>query len=476
MTLNFLNGGWSFFVPESILTGAALLLLLLDSNRSGRRTLSLLVALGALVAAGVAVGRTGDGVAFGLFAMDGVARFLKVLLAGAVILTLALSARFKAFESDGGDPFPWGTYAALLLLASVGLFLLASANDFLAALIALELVSVSSFILVGFVRRDRRSGEAAIKYFLVGAFASALMIYGISLLFGVTGTTGAGVLSAATATRVSSLPLTAALFFILAGFGFKLALAPFHMWVPDVYEGAPTPITAFLSVAPKAAAFGLLVRLLGAHHALGVTPLLALLSALTMTVGNLGALNQRNVKRLLGYSSIAQMGYVMIGFVAAGTVGLRALLVYLAAYVFMNLGAFAAVIAVTEDAGTESLDAFDGLASRSLPLALVTTFFLLSLTGLPPFIGFIGKFSLFSAAVQSPGLMALAIVGVVNSVISFAYYFSIVRAMFFAEAKRTQAPLVNGPLWAALGVTSMVTVVSGLFPNPLLAWVQRVLP
>jgi hypothetical protein len=228
-----------------------------------------------------------------------------------------------------GEPF-----RGSLLLATVGLFFLVSATDFLVILIAIELISVSSFVLTGFLREDRRASEAAMKYFMVGAFSAGLMVFGMSLLYGITGGTSLAALTGEGAGTLPALPLVGALFFILAGFGFKLALVPFHMWAPDVYEGAPTPITAFLSVAPKAAAFGMMIRFFQNHTALHVTVLLAVLSAVTMTVGNLAALRQTNVKRLLAYSSVAQMGYVLMGVVAGGSAGTHAVLVYLAAYIF----------------------------------------------------------------------------------------------------------------------------------------------
>lgn len=468
-------GGLCALSAELLLTGAGIVLLMWDALWPTSRRGPLWFVAATLAAAAWVVAKTPDGAAYGVFVIDGTARFLKLLLLGAVALVTALSASFKGFD-DRDEPFAWGTFLGLLVFSTVGLLFLTSASDFLMALIALEIVSVCSFVLVGFLRKDRRSSEAAIKYFLMGAFASGLMVYGISLFYGLTGGTAASALNADTAGRVAALPLTTALFFVLVGFGFKLALAPFHMWVPDVYEGAPAPVTAFLSVAPKAAAFGLLMRLFAHAADVRVLPLLAILAAITMTIGNLGALRQTNVKRLLGYSSIAQMGYVAIAFVAASPSGSRAVLVYLTAYVLMNLGAFAVVIAATDDAGTEDLSAFNGLAARSLPLALSTTFFLLSLTGIPPFFGFIGKFSIFAAAVQADGLLWLAVVGVVNSVISFAYYFSIVRAMFFVDPKKSGAPVLARPLAAVLGLTLAATVVLGLSPAPLLAWVQRIIP
>jgi NADH-quinone oxidoreductase subunit N len=466
----------SFILPELLLTAVAVVLLLVDDGRREQKGLSMVLTGGALLVAGALAWASPDGSAFNMLSLDATGRFLKVLLAGAVLMVLAFSSSFSGFSGSKEKPFHWGTFAGLLLLATVGLFFLVSATDFLVILIAIELISVSSFVLTGFLREDRRASEAAIKYFMVGAFSAGLMVFGMSLLYGITGGTSLAALTGEGAGTLPALPLVGALFFILAGFGFKLALVPFHMWAPDVYEGAPTPITAFLSVAPKAAAFGMMLRFFQNHTALHVTVLLAVLSAVTMTVGNLAALRQTNVKRLLAYSSVAQMGYVLMGVVAGGSAGTHAVLVYLAAYIFVNLGAFASVIAVGEDAKTESIEGFSGLASRSLPLALTTTVFLLSLTGIPPLVGFIGKFSLFSATLQTPGLVWLAVVGAVNSVISLAYYFSIVRLMFFGSTTRQDRVFISNPLLACLTLTSTFTLVAGVFPNLLLALVKTVWP
>ena len=466
----------SFVLPELLLTAVAVVLLLVDDGRRERKGLTLFLAGGALLGAGVLSWASPDGVAFNMLTLDATGRLLKVLLAGAVMMVLAFSSSFSGFAGSKEKPFHWGTFAGLLLLSTVGLFFLVSASDFLVILIAIELISVSSFVLTGFLREDRRASEAAIKYFMVGAFSAGLMVFGMSLLYGITGGTSLSALTGEGASTLPALPLAGALFFILAGFGFKLALVPFHMWAPDVYEGAPTPITAFLSVAPKAAAFGMMIRFFQNHTALHVTALLAVLSAVTMTVGNLAALRQTNVKRLLAYSSVAQMGYVMMGIVAGGSAGTQAVLIYLAAYLFVNLGAFASVIVVGEDAKTESIEGFSGLASRSLPLALTITVFLLSLTGIPPLVGFIGKFSLFSATLQVPGLVWLAVVSAVNSVISLVYYFSIVRLMFFGSTPRTDAVSVSNPLLTCLTLTGTVTLLAGVFPNLLLVLVKSVWP
>ena len=464
----------SLVFPELVLTAAAALLLLVDDGKQERKGFSLAVTVAALAGAALLALMSSDGTAFHMLVLDGAGRFLKVLLVGAVLAVLALGSGFSGFAGTREKPFHWGTFCGLLLLSTVGLFFLVSAADFLVILIAIELISVSSFVLVGYSRDDRRASEAAVKYFMVGAFSAALMVFGMSILYGLTGGTALSALAGESASALPVLPLAGALFFILAGFGFKLALVPFHMWAPDVYEGAPTPITAFLSVAPKAAAFGMMIRFFQNHTALHVTALLAVISAATMTVGNLAALRQTNVKRLLAYSSVAQMGYVLMGIVAGGAAGARAVLIYLAAYLFMNLGAFASVVAVGEDAQTESIDGFSGLAARSLPLALTTTVFLLSLTGIPPLVGFIGKFSLFSATLQPPGLVWLAVVGAVNSVISLVYYFSIVRLMFFGAPARPGPVALPRPVFACLTITSALTLLAGVFPNWLIALAQSV--
>lgn len=466
----------SFIRPELWLAAAAVVLLLADDGRRERKGFSLAVAGIGLAGAALLALMSPEGTAFKMLTLDATGRLLKVLLAGGVLMVLAMSSGFSGFAGSKEKPFHWGTFAGLLLLATVGLFFLVSASDFLMILISIELVSVSSFVLTGFLQDDRRASEAAIKYFMVGAFSAGLMVFGMSLLYGITGSTSIAAFTGDGAAALPALPLAGALFFVLAGFGFKLALVPFHMWAPDVYEGAPTPITAFLSVAPKAAAFGMMIRFFQNHGALHVTALLAVLSAVTMTVGNLAALRQTNAKRLLAYSSVAQMGYVMMGIVAGGSAGGQAVLIYLAAYLFVNLGAFAGVIAAEEDAKTESIEGFTGLASRSLPLALTITVFLLSLTGIPPLVGFIGKFSLFSATLQVPGLVWLAVVGAVNSVISLVYYFSIVRLMFFGSAPRTDAVPLSKPLRACLTLTGTFALAAGVFPHLLLALVKSVWP
>ncbi|PCI40450.1 MAG: NADH-quinone oxidoreductase subunit N, partial [Elusimicrobia bacterium] len=332
-----------------------------------------------------------------LWSVDPLALFFKVLILGTTVIALLLTVDYKAPVEHGH----LGSFSALVLFSAVGMMLLASAIDLLLIFLALELISISSFILVGYERTDLRSSEGAIKYFIIGAFSSAIMVYGISLFYGAMGTTRLTQIAAVSAETTSPMFLMGSLM-ILVGFGFKISMAPFHLWVADAYEGAPTPVTAFLSVAPKVAGMAVMLRVF-THFVpigqLGLAHVLAALAMLTMTVGNCTAIFQTNIKRMLAYSSVAQAGYMLIGFVTGGQLGREGVLVYSLIYLFMNLGAFAVVIIIGNDDGYE-LDAYDGLAKRNLGLAISMAFFMLSLAGIPPMAGFIAKFSIFQSAIQ----------------------------------------------------------------------------
>lgn len=459
------------FLPEIVLALAAMGVLLGETVwRSASRFWVIPGVLAVFAAAVLALHV--PAISGGMFVLDGMARFLKIAVASGTLLTLGLSTGMKSWRPRG---ISWGAYVALLLLSTLGLMLLVSSADWLMLVVSLELVSVTCFILTGFLKDDRRGAEAAIKYFLMGAFSAGLMLYGISLYYGVFGTTSLNALRSADFTAVPRLPLIAAAFFVLAGLGFKMALVPFHMWAPDVYEGAPLPVTAFISSAPKAAAFGALLRALPNLDGLGMTGVVAVLSLLTMTIGNIGALRQTNIKRLLAYSSIAQMGYVLMGAVAGGDSGHGAVLIYVSFYLFMNLGAFACAAVVADDAGTEDLAGFSGLARRSHPLALCATIFFLSLTGIPPLAGFVGKFSLFAAALEH-GWAWLAVAAVINSVISLAYYAGIIRRMYFDESPRPGRVGLSSSLAVCAAIAVAVTLLAGLFPDRVLAWVRSSLP
>jgi proton-translocating NADH-quinone oxidoreductase chain N len=383
-----------------------------------------------------------------------------------------------------------GEFYALLLVVGAAICLATSATNLVMIYLGMEFLSITSYVLAGFLRNDQKSGEAALKYFLYGATASAVMLYGMSLLYGATGTTDlAGIAAAFRGKAQGELVWLGvpALILLLAGFGFKASLVPFHQWAPDTYEGAPTPVTAFLSTASKAAGFAILMRVFLVALAPLQSEWIALLiavSVLTMTVGNLTALRQTNVKRLLAYSSIAQAGYILIGVAAVVGAGVGAspaptfngingVLIYLFAYLFTNVGAFAVVTAIETATGKVELKDYAGLIRRSPWLAGLLLIFLLSLAGIPPTGGFLGKFYVFGAAVQRQmwGLLAIA---AVNSVVAAFYYLNVVRYMFFAPAEADAGPIrVAWPLQVSLGITAVLTLLLGLAPGPLIAWAAK---
>lgn len=454
-------------LPEILLSVLALGILLLDLVVDEERAESLyhagILATGVtLVFAGVLPHLTAWGIGT-LWTFDPMGLFLKDIVLMATLLTLMISLDFKLPARNAGS------FTALVLWSAAGMMVLLSGTDLLLLFLALELVSISTFILAGFKRNSLRSSEGAIKYFLIGAFSSAITAYGISLFYGATGTT-----RLVTAPAVADPVYIMGVLFMTVGFAFKASLAPFHLWVPDAYEGAHTPITTFMSVAPKIATVGALVRVftvLIPHGQAGLTPLFWGLAALTMSVGNLAAIFQDNVKRLLAYSSVAQAGYLMIGFVAGDALGQEGILLYSLVYLFMNFGAFTVAIIVGEHAGTYDISAYDGLAQRNLGLSLLMAVFLLSLAGIPPLAGFIGKFYLFASAIQS-GWVWLAVIGILNSLVSVYYYLRIAYRMFFMEP-RTDAPVPSRfYLASSLAISAVAVFVIGLYPNPVIASIK----
>jgi len=504
-----------YLLPELILLLAATVVFALDALWPREKTKGWLpyVALAGLVAAAAgllpALIKGGQGgVVASMLAADPFAVFFKLLaiLAVAVVILTAMP------YLTGRTPYR-GEFYALLLIVAAAICLATSATNLVMIYLGMEFLSITSYILAGYLRNDKKSGEAALKYFLYGAIASAVMLYGMSLLYGATGTTdlagiaaafreqvGAGLVvpvsNAATSARPAPTLGVPALILLLAGFGFKASLAPFHQWAPDTYEGAPTPVTAFLSTASKAAGFAILMRVFLVALAPLQSEWVALLiavSVLTMTVGNLTALRQINVKRLLAYSSIAQAGYMLIGVAAVAGAGLLApvsgaaasarpaptfngingVLIYLFAYLFTNVGAFAVVTAVETATGKVELKDYAGLIRRSPWLAGLLLLFLLSLAGIPPTGGFLGKFYVFGAAVQRQmwGLLAIA---AVNSVMAAFYYLNVVRYMFFTPAEADAAPIrVAWPLRVSLGITAVLTLLLGLAPGPLITWAAQ---
>ncbi len=399
-------------------------------------------------------------------AVDGLAVFFKLALGLTLLLVIASSVHY--FRDI---PIGRGELYSLLVLITIGLSFMAASTDLVMIYMSIELVSIGSYVLAGYLKTDRRSNEAALKYFLFGAVCSAVMLYGLTLLYGATGSTNLLQIREALADTPPLITLLA-LCMVLVGFGFKISMVPFHAWAPDVYEGAPTPVTAFFSVAPKLAGVALLLRVLQSGIPAALTEdwitILAALSAATMTVGNLGALRQTNIKRMLAYSSIAHAGYMLIGVVAFRTESLSVgpLLYYVLAYIFMNLGAFGIAIVVGQATGTDEIPQWAGLARRAPVLAAMMTVFLLSLTGIPPFAGFVGKLYIFMAAIGDARLWWLAIVAIANSVVSLYYYANVVRHMYFGPAGEKGAVLQ--PLAVGVGILAccVMTLLLGLWPAP----------
>ena len=456
--------------PEIFLSGLALLLLVADLLMPYRHS-KVLYHLGifsAVIALGV-VGWAysdpshlqGTGT---LWVVGPLALFFKVIILVTTILALLVTVDYMPGSASQPPSFRHlGSFTALVLFASTGLMLLVSATDLLLVFLSLELVSISSFVLAGFERHNVRSSEGAMKYFLIGSFSAAIMLFGISLYYGATGTTHFPLAAGMQRGALGTLGLL----LVLVGFGFKASIVPFHLWVPDAYEGAPTPVTAYLSVAPKLAALGLMLVVFTYAFPLSGSMLMlfALLAALTMTVGNLTAIFQNNVKRLLAYSSIAQAGYMLLGFVAADSLGRDGVLLYALAYVFMNIGAFTVAIMVG-NANSYELEAYDGLAQRNFPVALLMAFFLLSLAGIPPTAGFIAKFYIFGSLISAKWYW-LAVIGVLNSVVSVYYYLKIAYHMFFMDTSQVAEPLdADIHLYTGLVVAAAGIFLIGLYPDP----------
>jgi NADH-quinone oxidoreductase subunit N len=394
---------------------------------------------------------------------DRYALFFTMLLCGGSLLTILMSIDFLREH-----PLPAGEYHALVLLATCGMIFLVAANDLIVLFLALEIMSVAVYVLAGFLRREARSTEAALKYFLLGAFATGFLLYGIAFFYGAAGSTRLDVIAQAVA-RDGLRPFTLlGMALVLVGFGFKVALIPFHVWTPDVYEGAPTAVTAFMAAGVKAAAFAAFARVfmggLGSVAA-SWTGLLWALAALTMTVGNVTAVMQRSVKRMLAYSSIAHAGYALVGVVAASRAGGAALLFYLAVYAFMTLGAFGVVMALgRRGEPNEELSDWAGVGFRHPVLGLSMAVFMLSLAGIPPTAGFAGKFYLFSAAIDA-GYVGLAVIGVLNSLVSVYYYLGVLVPMYMAEGNRAIVPPSARPyLLTTILVAVAATLVMGILP------------
>lgn len=492
------------FRPELALGLGTLVLFLLDLGwkKSPRRVPILTAA--ALAVLGVAAlflvaQPTLSGPLFNrMLANDAFATFFKWLFLAAGALTVYIASQGKDFP-----PARIGTFYALLMTIVLGMFLMASATDLLMMYLGLELVSMTSYVLAGFKKGDRKAAEASLKYVIYGGVASGVMLFGMSYLFGLLGTTNVLLFGERIASLDASglslagarMTLVVAVTFVLAGIGYKVAAVPWHMWCPDVYEGSPTPFTAFLSVGPKAAGFAMAIRFFhgaltapgapgsGLADAVAGIPwpaVVGVMAAITMTLGNLTALAQTNLKRLLAYSSIAHAGYMLMGLSTASELGVQSVMIYLIVYLVMNVGAFLVVILVADATGSESILDYRGLSKRNPFAAVAFAIFLFSLTGLPPFAGFVGKWYLFYSVferIPGPGgnwYAVLAFIGAINTAISLYFYVRIVRAMFIDapfEPRTDPLPTATG-YNVLLGAFSVLILVFGVWWRPMIDWTQ----
>lgn len=407
----------------------------------------------------------------GSLTIDGFALFFNWIFIVASLIVALVSYRYLEIEGEHH-----GEYYALILLAQCGMFFLAAGTDLITLFIALELMALCFYIMVGFLRGEKRSNEASMKYLLLGAFSSGFLAYGFSLMYGLSGSTKLADIATAIASRDRwDSMVFLAMATTSVGLLFKISAVPFHMWAPDAYEGAPTTVTAYLSVASKAASFAFLMRIFLGPLAPAREmwePLLSAVAIATMTVGNLAAISQTNVKRLLAYSSISHAGYMLLGLIAGNETGIKGIAVYILVYTFMNLGAFLVVVALRrKDVIGEDLDDMAGLMHKSPGYAVLMLIFLLSLAGIPPTAGFLGKYYIFLALVQTRHY-TLAVIATLYVAVAIYYYFRLVRSMFITDLTE-KAPLATSfGMRLALGVTGVLTLVIGIYPEPFLRFAQ----
>jgi NADH-quinone oxidoreductase subunit N len=468
------------FLPEIFLAAAgfALLLIGIPLRPHGTRMVSLL-AVASLAVTAVLVLLVGSPTAGAvtilgqMLVIDQMAVFIKLLVLSASAVSILMAAGYLERSGYGG-----GEFCSLVLYATVGMFVMVSGANLASMYVGLELMALSVYVLVGYFKLEVKSNEGAVKYFVLGALSSGILLYGISLVYGTTGTLDL----LAIHEQLASVPennLALLLGIVLVAFGmlFKVAAVPFHVWTPDAYEGAPTPVTAFMSVAPKAAAFAMFLRLFAGAFAPEVDywrVVLWVASAATMIYGNIAALTQDNVKRMLAYSSIAHGGYALMGLVAANAIGTWSVLLYMLVYAFMNLGAFGFVILLESRGYTgETITDYAGLAKSHPGAALLMLWFMLALAGIPPTAGFMGKLYLFAAAVNG-GYVWLAVIAVVMSAVSLYYYFRIVVQMYLRDEEEARPAEMYRDRWveAMIAVCAVVTLVIGVYPTPVVQWLS----
>lgn len=478
-----LKASVGFFIPEIYLSLLFMLLIVIDLVAKGKKnnllSIATLVGLaGSFIFIYQEHSLPAGELFFGMYVLDSFALFFKYFFVLSGILAVIITVGDEQFKREVKS---MGEYYALVVAMVIGMIMMASSSDLLMIFLSMELVSFSAYILTGYFKRNQRSSEAALKYLVYGAVSSGLMVYGFSLIYGLTAQTNLIKISAELVAHGSNSPVMIfASLLILAGFGYKIGAVPFHFWSPDVYEGAPTPITAFLSVASKAAGVALLMRffyIVVPHTPVTTTlpgidwlSLLIIISVASMIYGNVVALWQKNVKRLLAYSSIAHAGYILLGIIVMDELGTQATLFYLLSYFLMNFGAFYVVILISNKTGSETLDDYRGLG-KSMPLAgAALTVFLISLVGLPPTLGFIGKLLIFSALLSKGSLYIwLAFIGVMTSVISLYYYMLIPLNMYLRESQHSEEKSMNPglPAQILMAVLMILTLYFGLFFTPL---------
>ena len=481
----------AFFWPELILSVTILVAIIADLMYKRKDSYKVaLWSLGGLFLVYIAL-RLQDVQPAGLFmntiANDPFSHFFKVIILFSTIITMLISLRSGELRD-----YRLGEYFSIMTIMTFGLFLMTSSIDILMVYLAIEIVSIMSFFLAGYLKRNASSNEASLKYVIYGAFSSGIMLYGLSILFGLTGTTNFFAMQEAISSLgpEANLALVLSTVFILVGFGYKISAVPFHFWTPDVYEGSPTAITAYLSVAPKAAGFALILRFFNqifsempnglsdpwiSVNNLPWPQLIAILSAATMTLGNLVAIQQSSVKRMLAYSSIAHAGYMMMALPLMSTSSIEGIMMYLTMYLFMNLGAFFVVIYIKDVIGGESFDDFNGLGWKMPYIGMSMTLFMVALTGLPPTAGFVGKFYIFAAVIEAgSNFYWLAFVGVINSVVSLYYYIRVVKHMYLSGERSDS---FNNPssklVLAILLVLAVPSFVFGWYFSPIAEWITQ---
>ena len=463
---------WTLALPEIVLAVCAMAILVFGvTQKRDPLVLCTMLSLGALVLAAALVLSTPEGTGYnGLFAVDGFARFMKLLVLAGAGMSAVLALDYNERQGIGRFEFP-----VLILLSTVGMMIMTSTASLMTLYLGLELQSLALYVLCAFARDELRSAESGLKFFILGALASGLLLYGISFAYGFSGTMQFAALAEGLRAPGSASPgLIVGIVFIVAGIAFKLSAVPFHMWTPDVYEGAPTPVTAFMSTAPKVAAISLLLRVLVVPFGPVLaqwTGLIVLVSIASMILGSLAAIGQRNIKRLMAYSSIGHMGYALIGLAVGTEVGIRGVLIYMVTYVFMSAGVFACIIAMRRRGrALEQISDLSGLGSTDPVLAMALTVFMFSMAGIPPLSGFLGKFYIFAAAIQA-GYYTLAVIGVLTSVIGAYYYLRVIKVMYVDPAEPAFDRRASSVSFV-LGVGAAVTLLFAVFANPLASAAQ----